>query len=856
MATTVIDELITILGFKVQSDDLKKLDRQLRDVDRSVKQTMDRFAKGAAILGTALTGISFTVGRTVLSFDRAMNTLQATFLDEPASQIETLRLQAQQLGAETSKSATDVANAQVELARAGLDVKQVLQAVPHVLDLAIAGELEMGEAAGLVTNQLAAFGLETTETGRVVDVLTRTAVSARTTVAELGPAFRQVAPLAAELGIQIEQTAAIIGTLRSGGLIPEQAGTAFRNIIAVLQEDPTDKIREGFQKLGLDFEAVRAMVSGGDIEGAFKRLGAAGLDTQTALQIFGRESAVGASILAGSASDIDDFIAKLEDAGGTAADMRAIIESGLPGSTDQLKSSIEGIQLALGDAGLRGAMIWAIDKIRDFINWLSNSGAWVKTTAAIALAAGPVLLVLAAAAKALTFALGGVTVAGRILHGVINLLTPAWWRATAAKVASTTASIAETVALWAMIAADRVAIIHRRISAVATRIATAVNRAFTASLVGQRIAMVAGVATTGIATAATWAFNSALGRIATTVWTSSVAALRGLWTRLTMASTAMLRFAGRAIVSGIAGVAAFAASIWTGAVPALTAFAAGIWATTAALLANPITWIVLAVAGLIAALVLLVMHWDTVKCTVLDVWSSVVDTVQGAWNAVVGIFRDHWDKILAIIFPAVGLPILIARNWGRIVEVVGDIWARVTDTVRGWIDAILAFLVGLPGRVLAVLKAIPDMVADAIRDIPGLGVTLDVVGRAANQATRLVGLAQGGIVTRPTLGLLGEGDGPEAVIPLDRLRAMLGGDGAQAMGRFFTAPPVPLPVAPAGVGAAGSSTVVNRNTSVEISGPIHVNTQATNAREIAQSISQEIDDQVRNIAFEFDSGER
>ena len=783
MATTVIDELITILGFKVQSDDLKKLDRQLRDVDRSVKQTMDRFAKGAAILGTALTGISFTVGRTVLSFDRAMNTLQATFLDEPVSQLSGLREQARQLGADTSRSASNVANAQVELARAGLDVEQVFQAVPHVLNLAIAGELEMGEAAGLVTNQLAAFSLETTETGRVVDVLTRTAVSAKTTVAELGPAFRQVAPLAAELGIEIEQTAAILGTLRSGGLIPEQAGTAFRNIIAILQEDPTDKIREGFQKLGLDFEAVRAMVSGGDIEGAFKRLGAAGLDTQTALQIFGRESAVGASILAGKVSDIDDFIAKLEDAGGTAADMRAIIESGLPGSTDQLKSSIEGIQLALGDAGLRGAMIWAIDKIRDFINWLSNSAAWVKTTAAIVLAAGPVLLVLAAAAKALTFALGGVTVAGRILHGVINLLTPAWWRATAAKVASTTASIAETAALWAMITADRVAIIHRRISAVATRIATAVNRAFTASLVGQRIAMVAGAVATSIATAATWAFN-------------------------------------------------------------------------AALLANPITWIVLAIAGLIAALILLVMHWDTVKRVVQDVWSSVVDIVQGAWNAVVGIFRDHWDTILAIIFPPVGLAVLIARNWGRIVEVVGDIWARVTDTVRGWIDAMMVFLVELPGRVLAVLKNIPDMVADAIRDIPGLGVTLDVVGRAATQAKRLVGLAEGGIVTRPTLGLLGEGDGPEAVIPLDRLRAMLGGEGAQAMGRFFAAPPMPLPVAPTGAGATYSSTVVNRSSSVEISGPIHVNTQATNAREIAQSISQEIDDQVRNIAFEFDTGER
>jgi hypothetical protein len=37
-------------------------------------------------------------------------------------------------------------------------------------------------------------------------------------------------------------------------------------------------------------------------------------------------------------------------------------------------------------------------------------------------------------------------------------------------------------------------------------------------------------------------------------------------------------------------------------------------------------------------------------------------------------------------------------------------------------------------------------------------------------------LAEGGIATGPTLALIGEGKGPEAVIPLDKLEGMMGGD--------------------------------------------------------------------------------
>ena len=815
MAGTVLDELITIIGFR---GDTRELDRVQSRI-KQVQSTINTMARNFAIAGAALTGVGFVVGRTILSFDRAMNTLRATFLEAPTDELADLEQQAKDLGATTSKSATDAANAQVELARAGLSTKQVMEAIPDVLNLAIAGELEMAEAAGLVTSQLAGFKLETSETERVVDVLAKTAVSAKTTVAELGPAFRQVAPLAAGLGISIEQTAAIIGTLRSGGLIPEQTGTSLRNIVAVLQEDPTDNVREGFRRLNLDFEEVSAMVAAGDIEGAFKRIGDAGLDTKTALQIFGREAAVGASILAGSATDVEDFIAELEAAGGTTDEMREILESGFPGAANQFKSALEGLQLSLADSGLRALMKNALIVLRELINAISNAPGPIKTLIVAVIAAGPGLLALSFGLKALAIGFRPLTTA---IRTSVRLVTH--WRA--------------SLRLLRM----RVSRVTRSLRSFATAIWSRVSPALTALGKGMKAAGLAvrdfavrlwtnGTAALGrFATSVRTNAIPALSRFATTIWTSTIGALRALGRRLAMASLAMLRFAGRAIVAGVAGVAAFAAAIWTGAVPALAAFAAGVWATTVAMLANPLTWIVLAIVGLIAALVLLVKHWDTVKRVVRDFFDR---------------FGNYALAALAVVAPFIAVPLLIAKNWSRIVEIVGGIWSRVNDTARGWIQAIIDFVRELPGRVVAILKDIPRMVADAIRDVPGLGAAIDVFTGIAGKVKER--FDKGGIVPGP-LGrpLLATVHGGEMVLPVGASRVI-----AQML-EGFRLGPAALPQAPPHYGQMYRSSVVNRTVNINMNEPIVIQTQATDAKGIAQELSEAIQDQIRNVAYDHD----
>ena len=218
-------------------------------------------------------------------------------------------------------------------------------------------------------------------------------------------------------------------------------------------------------------------------------------------------------------------------------------------------------------------------------------------------------------------------------------------------------------------------------------------------------------------------------------------ALRGFVRAMGRAALAMLRFATRAIVAGIAGVAAFAASIWTGAVPALAAFAAGVWATTVAMLANPVGLIVLGIVALIAALVLLVKNWDTVKRVVRDFFDRYGNYVLAA---------------LAVVAPFIAVPLLIAKNWDQIVGIVGGIWSRVYETVKGWIDAIISFIKEIPGKVKDAVKDIPNMVTDAVKDIPVVGQVLDVAGGVADKAKGLLGGigkvftgAEGGVVPGP-----------------------------------------------------------------------------------------------------------
>ncbi len=386
---TVLDKLVTILGYEVDDKGLKKAKQRLE----SVQKGFDNTANKVGIAGAGLTAGLFAVGRSVLQFERSMNELQAA-TNVSAEEMAEMRKQAMEMGRTTKFSASQAADAQVELGRAGLSTSQIIETLPGVLSLAAAGNLQMSEAAAIATSTIAGFGLETGEAGRVADVLAAAASSAKTDVSQMGFALSKVAPTAQSLGVDLETTAASLAVLQNNGIKAEEAGTGLRNVLARLV-NPSTAAREALAGVGVDADELSDIVGEGNLSGAMQLLADAGLDTKAAFEIFGAEAANQATILINSTGKVNELKTAYDGAAGSAERMAQQQMMGLPGAVDTLTSKFEGLLLTLGDAGVTAALIKMANFLGNVTDAFANADPVVQKIIAAALTLGPALLGLA-----------------------------------------------------------------------------------------------------------------------------------------------------------------------------------------------------------------------------------------------------------------------------------------------------------------------------------------------------------------------------------------------------------------------------------------------------------------------------
>ncbi|MFJ8529970.1 hypothetical protein [Bacillus sp. NPDC094106] len=122
-----------------------------------------------------------------------------------------------------------------------------------------------------------------------------------------------------------------------------------------------------------------------------------------------------------------------------------------------------------------------------------------------------------------------------------------------------------------------------------------------------------------------------------------------------------------------------------------------------AMLANPITWIVGAIAALIAIGVLLYLNWDTVKAKAGELWSWLVEKWEGiksatseAWNAtkeyISSAIQGAWDSVVST---AESIWNSIVEKWNSVKESTSETWdsvkTAISDAMSSAGDAISDF---------------------------------------------------------------------------------------------------------------------------------------------------------------------
>lgn len=187
-------ELFELLG-KIRID-MTGFDDALKEVDAKAKTVEDKFTsvgeamsnvggkmtKGITVPAIAAAGAAVKIGA---DFEESMSKVSAL---TGASEKEMSKLEdtARDLGKTTAFSAKEAADGMSFLGMAGFKTNEIVSAMPAVLDLAGAGQLDLADAADIASNVLSGFGMEANEAGHMADVLAKAATNANTDVGQLG----------------------------------------------------------------------------------------------------------------------------------------------------------------------------------------------------------------------------------------------------------------------------------------------------------------------------------------------------------------------------------------------------------------------------------------------------------------------------------------------------------------------------------------------------------------------------------------------------------------------------------------------------------------------------------------------
>ncbi|MGP3685821.1 phage tail tape measure protein [Streptomyces sp. IBSNAI002] len=238
-------------------------------------------------------------------------------------------------------SATKAADAMLELAKAGQSATSSIANGRAAMQLAAADNLSAADAAKYLGDVMDQFGLSSNHAGRAADVLASGANAASGGLKDIYYAMSYTGPVAAQLGVSIEDTATAVAMLARSGILGSKAGTSLRGIFTNLAA-PTKRMKQGLAELGIEawdtqgnFKGLREVVEG--FEKAGHRL--SDKDFAAAMsKVVGKPALQGALALAHQGTEAFDQMRTAIGRTGAAGEIAESQTKGLAGAVTQLKS--------------------------------------------------------------------------------------------------------------------------------------------------------------------------------------------------------------------------------------------------------------------------------------------------------------------------------------------------------------------------------------------------------------------------------------------------------------------------------------------------------------------------------------
>jgi TP901 family phage tail tape measure protein len=347
------------------------------------KQITDMGRK--AVIGATLAALPIGLSTKVFAgFDDSMRKVEARTVGT-AAEMKDLRNQAEDLGRTTSFTAAQVGELMAVLGQKGFNRNQIGDMTPHVMNLARGAgegkEEDLPLSAALTSNAMRIFRLDSKDSARVADVLTKAVNSSALSLESLTEAFKYLGPLPHKTNMSLEETVATLGMLGNLGIEGSMSGTAIRGMILSLS-DATKRAKFGEMLKDMTGKTVELVDASGQMKkpvdilfemgAALKGIGSAN-QLEALGQLFGDRQLVSADAISEGIDSFTELKGVLEDAAGTAAKTAKTMDEGTGGALRQFVSAIEGVQIAVGKA-LEPILIGVGDRVTEvvtqFARWI------------------------------------------------------------------------------------------------------------------------------------------------------------------------------------------------------------------------------------------------------------------------------------------------------------------------------------------------------------------------------------------------------------------------------------------------------------------------------------------------------
>ena len=317
------------------------LGKGMANLGRQIASAFGIVTVVATLISTIKSAVSISA-----DFEQQMSKVKAV-TGATASEMQRLENDAKRLGSSTKFTATQVGELQENYAKLGFTTNEILKATEATLQLAQATGSDLATSADVAGAVVRGFGLDASETQRVVDVMAKSFSSSALSMDNFSEAMKYVAPIAKAANVDVETTTALLGRLADAGLRGSMAGTGLKNLLSKLSDASSDLSKE----LGFSVK------NSNDVVRAFKELAKGNIDLTKATELTDERSKAAFLTLIGGIESVDDLRDALYGAGGAAKEMADIMSDNFKGDVDRAASAWEGLMLTIEETDTARAAI-------------------------------------------------------------------------------------------------------------------------------------------------------------------------------------------------------------------------------------------------------------------------------------------------------------------------------------------------------------------------------------------------------------------------------------------------------------------------------------------------------------------